>query len=88
LGFFCRNNEKFRRAGGKVDHIVTSYLIFDKYWIRDGGSYTWNCPQRHKCDTGEEYAVALNKRILTADFQEREALAIVKLLEREYWQRA
>jgi hypothetical protein len=25
--FYCRN-EKFRRDGGKVDHIVTSYLIY------------------------------------------------------------
>jgi hypothetical protein len=28
LRIVCRNSKKFRRGGCKVDHIVTSYLIF------------------------------------------------------------
>lgn len=54
----------------------------------ESGSCTWNRPQRHKCEIVKECVVALNIQASSADAQERGKIAVVKLLEREYWQRA
>jgi hypothetical protein len=70
------------------EHVCYCNPFGDAELGSEPGPYTWNRPQRHKCDIVEEYATALNKKPPLADVYDRGKIAIVKLLEREYWQRA
>jgi hypothetical protein len=68
--------------------IAIAYLKISSRYFRDSGLYIWNRPQRYKGDIAEEVALVLEEQPSSEVIREHGEVAVVKLLGREYWQRA